>query len=111
VEEVAIWDARLISLTAHTGRPVVPMCFQVDVFGVQLRQAPSPDRMSPFFSIAPQRALYPASGIRPGESDILAFMERYGIDYIWVDRDHPNRLVEGATEVFRDGEFGILRVP
>ena len=30
-EEVAFWEARLLSLDAHTGRRIVPMCFQAEV--------------------------------------------------------------------------------
>jgi hypothetical protein len=32
-EETAFWDARLLGLDAHTGRRIVPMCFQAEVLG------------------------------------------------------------------------------
>ena len=32
-EEVAFWDAQLLGLDAHTGRRVVPMCFEAETFG------------------------------------------------------------------------------
>ncbi len=112
IEEVAPWDARLISLTAHTGRPVVAMCFQVDVFGAQLGVLP-PDltRMNPFFASAPQRDLYPRSGAKPTTAEILAFLERYDIDFIYEDADHPNRLLPDARPRFSIGAVTIYEVP
>ena len=111
VEEVAVWDARLISLTSHTGRPVVPMCFQADVFAVQLGQPADPTLMSPFFAVAPQRAIYPEAGARPTISDVRSFLRRYGIAYILEDSVHRNTLVPTAVERFSDGSMTIYEIP
>ena len=65
LEEVAFWDPGLLGLDAHTGRRIVPMCFQAEFFG-QLTGTPmSADVPSPLFQWAPQRALYPDSDARP----------------------------------------------
>ncbi len=110
-EEVAIWDAALVSLVAHTGRPVVPMCFQSDPFASQLGVPADPARMNPFFRLAPQRSIYPTVKASPSATAIEAFLREHEIDYIWVDPRHPNDLVPGAREIARDGEFGIYRLP
>ena len=110
-EEVAAWDARLISLTAHTGQTVVPMCFQADVFGPQLGLAPDPSKENPFFARAPQRQLYPAADSRPSSEAILGFLQANGIGYIYEDADHPNLLVSAARTLFRSGHVSILAVP
>jgi hypothetical protein len=110
-EEVAIWDAALVSLVAHAGRPVVPMCFQSDPFSIQLDVPPDPARMNPFFRLAPQRSLYPTVDAEPTAADIEGFLREHGIDYIWVDPRHPNDLVPTAIEIARDGDFAIYQLP
>ena len=110
-EEVAFWDARLISITAHTGRPVVPMCFQAAYFdslnGLEL----DPEVPSPLFRWAPQQALYPRSDAQPTSPEVAVFLKKHGIDYIYVDAAHPNSLVANAIPVAKTGEFQIQYVP
>ena len=53
-----------LGLDAHTGRRVVPMCFQAETFGLMTGTPISPDVPSPLFRRAPQRALYPTSAAR-----------------------------------------------
>jgi hypothetical protein len=107
VEEVAVWDARLISVTAHTGRKVVPLCFQADVFGVQLGVPPDPTVPSPFFALAPQRSVWPSSSASPTTEQITAFMDSWGIAYILADSKHANTLDPDAEPVFRSGPVTI----
>ena len=38
-------------------------------------------------------------------------MKSHGIDYIYVDRAHPNTLVPDAIPVATDGETQVLRLP
>ena len=110
-EEVAVWDARLISITAHTGRPVVPMCFQSDLYGHLHGLEPDPAVMNPFFARAPQRTLYPSLDAQPSAAAILGFLDRYGIDYIWNSPDHPNTLLPDAEALFAAGDVSIHQVP
>jgi len=110
-EEVAAWDARLISITAHTGRPLVPMCFQADTFRHQLGKASDTTIENPFFRNAPQRSLYPTALAAPGDEQTRSFMERYGIDYIWIDPDHPDLLVSEADLVHQVDGFAIYQLP
>lgn len=111
LEEVAFWDARLLSITAHTGRPVVPMCFQAAYFDALNGLELSPDVASPLFRWAPQRALYPRSGAQPTSADVAEFLKQHGIDYIYADGVHPNSLVAPALPVATTGNFQILYVP
>ena len=59
----------------------------------------------------------PASALsrpRPGPVACDAgarFMKSNGIDYIYVDRAHPNTLVPDAIPVATDGETQVLRLP
>ena len=110
-EEVATWDARLVSLTAHTGRTVVPMCFQADAFRLQLGQALDPMKENPWFARAPQRELYPSADARPAPEAIIRFLRANAIAYIYQDPDHQIVLVPGAQTVFRSGHVSILAVP
>lgn len=111
LEEVAFWDARLLSITAHTGRPVVPMCFQAAYFDMVHGLEPSPDIVSPLFMWAPQRALYPTSDAQPTAYDVTVFLKQHGIDYIYSDAAHPNTLVAHTLPVATTGDFEILYVP
>ena len=110
-EEVAFWDPRLASITAHTGRRVVPMCFQAELFGLLNETPLSRQTASPLFASAPQRALYPRSKAQPSPASVTAFLREHGIEYIYVDRVHPNSIVPDAITIARSGEFRILRVP
>ena len=46
-EEAAFWDAQLLGLDAHTGRRVVPMCFESETFGADERHAELARRPEP----------------------------------------------------------------
>ena len=63
------------------------------------------------FQWAPQRAVYPTSTAAPSPAAVAAFMKSNGIDYIYVDRAHPNTLVPEAIPVATDGETQVLRLP
>ena len=110
-EEVAFWDPKLVSITAHTGRRVIPMCFQSDVFGFLNGVQVPPDIPSPLFEHAPQHTIYPHPGAQPSHAVIAAFMKEHGIEYIYVDRLHRNSLVPDPVRVAASGEFEVLRVP
>jgi hypothetical protein len=110
-EENAFWNARLISLYAHTGRPVIPMCFEAEFFANLLGVPLSADAPSPLFEWAPQRILYPDSRARPSPELVSAFLKANGIDYIYADAVHPNTLVPNAIPVAMSDETQILQLP
>ena len=64
-EEAAFWDAQLLGLDAHTGRRVVPMCFESETFGAMTGTPNSTSVASPLFRARPQRALYPTCDAKP----------------------------------------------
>jgi hypothetical protein len=109
-EETGFWDARLISLDAHTGRRVIPMCFEAEVFGQMTGGSVSANVSSRSFPSAPQHALYPTSGAQPSPSDITAFMKANAIDYIYVDAIHPNSLVPDAILIATSGDTRLLQL-
>jgi hypothetical protein len=110
-EEVAFWTANLLSIDAHTGRRIVPMCFQAEVF-VQFTGAQmSVDVPSALFRSAPQGTLYPDSGAHPSPASVTSFLKANGIDYIYVDGAHPNSLVPDAVPIATSGETQVLRIP
>jgi len=110
-EEIAFWDARLLAITAHTGRGVVPMCFESEFLGMLVDVPMSTDVMSPLFTLAPQRALYPTASARPSPDQVIAFLEEHGIHYIYADLSHPNTLVPTARPVAVAGDFQVLALP
>jgi len=110
-EEVAFWDARLLALDAHTGRRIVPMCFEADTFGLINGTPLSRDRPSPLFRSAPQRALYPDADAKPSTASVAAFLKDNGIGYIYADALHPNTLVPDAIPIATNGETQVLRIP
>jgi hypothetical protein len=110
-EELAIWDARLLGISAHTSRRIVPMCFQSESLAQLAGGEASLDVANPLFQSAPQRVLYPTSSARPSTEGMATFLKAHGIDYIYADRAHPNAIVADATVVAADGEFRILQVP
>ena len=48
---------------------------------------------------------------KPSPADITAFLKANGIDYIYVDKVHPNTLVPDAVPVATDGQTQVLRIP
>jgi len=87
------------------------MCFESETTGLMSGTPISPDVASPMFQWAPQGRLYPDSGAQPSPANVAAFMRANGIDYIYVDRVHPNTLVPDAIPIAIDGETQVLRIP
>jgi hypothetical protein len=110
-EEISFADASLVSLDAHTGRRVVPMCFEADVVSTLHGVRASDQVASAGFSAAPQSALYPDAAARPSSSAVAAFLKANGIQYIYADSRHPNVLVPDAVQIAADRGGQVLRVP
>ena len=110
-EEYAFWDGRLLSFDAHTGRRIVPMCFEAETFGDMTGTTMSADIPSPLFNWAPQRALYPTSDAQPSPASVASFLKDAGIDYIYADALHPNSLVPEATLIASSARTQVLRIP
>jgi hypothetical protein len=111
-EEFAFWDARLISINAHTGQRVVPMCFQADVTSAAFFDGERSEELpNPFFHWAPQRVLYPNVEARPSASAVAAFLKQHGIHFIYADPFHPNTLVPDAPLLTAYGDWQVFRVP
>jgi hypothetical protein len=110
-EELSFWDARLLALDAHTGRRIVPMCFQAESLGGLTGTKMSADIASPLFDGAPQRTLYPDSKAHPSAESVASFLKDNGIDYIYADALHPNSLVPGAIPIATSGDTQLLGIP
>ena len=110
-EEAAFGNAQLLGLDAHTGRRIVPMCFQAESFPILTGTPMSADVPSPLFLWAPQRKLYPTSRAIPSAASVASFMKDNGIDYIYADALHPNSLVPNAIPIATNGETQVLRIP
>jgi hypothetical protein len=110
-EEVSFWEARLLSLDAHTGRRIVPMCFQAEVNGSLTGTPMSADVPNPFFRWAPQEKLYPDPDAQPPAANVAWFLKANGIDYIYVDALHPNSLVPDAIPIATSGATQLLQLP
>jgi hypothetical protein len=109
-EEIAYWSPRLIGLFAHTGKAVVPMCFQAEALTDSIQHPSSQDVASVSFESAPQREIYPTAASRPSSSEVAAFLKQHGVAYIYADALHPNTLVDDAVPVMSVGEFQLLRI-
>jgi hypothetical protein len=109
-EESAFWNSQLLGLDVHTGRRIVPMCFESETTGLMSGTPISRDVPSPMFQWAPQRAIYPTSTAVPSPEAVAAFMKANGIEYIYVDRVHPNTLVPDAIPIAKSGDSQVLRV-
>ena len=110
MEELSYWNTQLISLDAHTGHHLVAMCFQADLYSVFVGAPLSADAPVPGFEAVPQRALYPDSRTRLSDADVLAFLKRNHVEYIYADRAHPNNLVPDAIVVASGGGAELLRI-
>jgi hypothetical protein len=110
-EEIGFWDPRLVSLDAHTGRHVVPVCFQNEVFALMTGGAPTTDDPGVSFKWAPQHTIYPDSGARPTAASVAAFLKAHGIQYIYADALHPNSLVTDAIPISTSGDTQVLQIP
>jgi hypothetical protein len=102
---------RLLSIDAHTGRRVVPMCFEAEVFAALIGSERSVEVPNSSFLWAPQRALYPDAEADPSSEAVADFLKDHGIGYIYTDAMHPNSLVDNAVPVATSGDAEVLRVP
>ena len=109
-EEISFVNSKLLGIDAHTGRRIVPMCFEADVNGPLLGARPDPAVPDAGFASAPQAALYPDSTAKPSSSDVAAFLKRYGIEYLFADAGHPNSLVEDAVPIATSGDAQVLKL-
>ena len=110
-DEIAFGTPQLLSLDAHTGRRVVPMCFEAEYPNTLLGAEPSAQVISQFFRGAPQLVLYPDAGAEPSPAAVTAFLKDHGIDYIYTDPKHPNALVPEAVPIAASGHAEVLMVP
>ena len=110
-DEVSFADQRLLSIDAHTGRRIVPMCFGAEVLATQVGAGLSLDVPNSDFTWAPQRTLYPDATADPSSAVVAAFLKDNGIDYIYADAGHPNSLVPDAVPIATSGGGQVLRVP
>jgi hypothetical protein len=110
-EDGAFWNPSLLAFDAHTGRRMVPMCFEASFLGQLTGGQMSPDIPSPLFEWAPQRQLYLDSGAHPSLATTASFLKENGVDYIFVDAAHPNSLIPDAIPIVMNGETQVLRIP
>jgi hypothetical protein len=110
-EEVSFSDPMLESIAAHTGRPVIPMCFEADTLGTLIGVKSSLLVPDAFFRWAPQKTLYPDAAARPSSAAVEKFLKANGIDYIYADGAHPNSLVADAIPVATSKDGQVLLIP
>jgi hypothetical protein len=110
-DEIAFGTPQLLSLDAHTGRRVVPMCFEAEYPDTLLGAEPSAQVISQFFRGAPQLTLYPDAAAEPSPATVAAFLKHHGIGYIYADPKHPNALVPEAVLIAASGHAEVLKVP
>jgi hypothetical protein len=110
-EEISFVNSKLLGIDAHTGRRVVPLCFEADVNGPLVGAEPSMQIPDAGFAFAPQLALYPNSTARPSSSAVASFLKANGIGYIYIDSRHPNSLVIDAIPIATSGNSQLLMVP
>ena len=107
-EELAFWDSRLLGIDAHTGRRIVPMCFEADFFG-QLLGARSARQRTPGSS-GRRSGLYPDATARPSPAASRRSSRRTGSTTSTPMRP-PNTLVPDAVPVASSAGFELLRLP
>jgi hypothetical protein len=100
-----------LSIDAHAGRRVVPMCFEAEVLSTLIGAKPSAQVANLFFKWAPQRKLYPDAKADPSSAAVTAFMKDHGIGYIYADAGHPNTLVDDAVPIAKSGDAQLFRLP
>lgn len=109
-EEFTFSDPRLSTIYAHTGRRIVPMCFEEDVLSSLNGGSPSAGVENPLFRHAPQRVLFPDPTAYPSPASIRAFLEHHAIAYVYADDKHPNVLVPDAVPLIAEGGVVVLRI-
>ncbi len=108
-EEATYGTPNLLALSVYGGHPLIPMCFERDLFGAYASGTLSSDR--PNADVwAPQKSLYPNADARPSSEQVAAFMREHGIGYIFVSSRYPNTLVAGAVPITTSGEFQLLQL-
>ena len=110
-ENFAPWDYSLISVEAHTGVRLVPMCFMADRARRLLGRELDPLVESPYFRVAPQRQLYPTATARPSDLDVDLFLRSKGIEFVYTDAWHTDTLVTTTTPLFRSGPVTLYGLP
>ncbi len=111
VDEFAPWTPKLGTITAHTGRILMPVCYMADPTLPLLANRPiDPDIPSPFTGPA-QQSLFTSAATVPTTDAIRAFLRQHGIGYVYVDAQHPDRLALGGPAVHTEGDVTIYRVP
>jgi hypothetical protein len=111
LDEAGFADPSLLSIDAHTGQRVIPMCFQADALSKFVGAAPSERTPNPSFMWAPQLALYLDAAASPSPAEVAEFLKDNGIEYIYADQRHPNSLVPDAIPIANGGGGQILRIP
>jgi hypothetical protein len=109
--ESSLGVPQLGTIDAHTDRRVVPLCYNAELLSSLIGATLSDDVPNLNFALAPQRMLYPNKHADPSSAAVSAFMKDHGIDYIYVDAQHPNTLVADAVPVASSGSSAVLRVP
>ena len=110
-EEIGFATPRLLSIDAHTGQRVVPMCYAAEVATGNIGGTQSIQVPNLYFASAPQRMLFPDASAHPSPAAVLAFLKDHDIGYIYADAAHPNTLVPEAVSVATSGDSQVLRVP
>ena len=110
-EEIGFATPRLLSIDAHTGHRIIPICFAAGGLGAMVGGQSSDREPNPFFASAPQRGLYPSATASPSPAEVVVFLKAHAIGYLYVDAVHPNTLVPDAVLVASDGDFKLVRVP
>jgi hypothetical protein len=108
--EIGVWDPRLVSIDAHTGRRIIPMCFQADHLRTLNGAPEDPTVESPFFALAHQRELYPTAEAAPPEAEVESFLRRFGVLYILSDELHPT-LIADAPVIVATPTYTLQRLP
>jgi hypothetical protein len=109
-EEFAFSTPALVGIYAHTGRRVVPMCYEVDFWSPMIGADPAIRPENPFFKYIPQHELFTDRTAFPSLSSVAAFLRDHGIGYIYADSGHPNVLAPDAVPIAAHGDLTILKV-
>jgi hypothetical protein len=109
--EATFLQPQLLAFTAHTARPMVPMCFISETVGGSRGVMSPPETPSVDWQVAPQSSLYPDLNAHPSEAAIRQFLKAHGVDYIYADSLHPNVLVSDVYAVAISGSAMVLRIP
>jgi hypothetical protein len=110
LEEATFAQPQLLSIDLHTGRRVVPLCFQADGSSWLVGGLRDPSVPNESWVWAPQRELYPDAAARPSETEVATWLRTRGIEYVYVDAWRPSPVGEFATPVVTAGTVQLLRL-